>query len=1040
MKNLNKFGAFALTLSVGAIALGTAPYTGPVLKASTTPTQIIIEDFATTYSGYEDIVIPYGKISTDVWVCPDVYATNGIEIADIVADDNFFTFPALYSSYRVEYAIGDSVKTFVINVELTEPNVFFADNVERFLPSKSIKNTSILIPYPSVTDTNGETIKNSLGEDLTDIELANSFTITVTAPNGEILTDSTTNEEGRFYTTETVYQTQDETTVYFKAFEPKMIGTYTVKYSFKANSTSAKELTQTIEISNTFETDRDITFTLDTTMPTAVLGVTSQLPTVTVKDTTNNLGDIEAFVSVTAKHINTNGTLGEAINITDFEFTPTESGNYIISYTVTDFFGNVAPVANYQIRSVTDSQNPANFMLVNAVTAYDVATATSDTLIDAGYLLKSKVATNEEMIIPAVFVTDNITSLDNLTITRTVKAKYSSGTATTIEGDFNQNSTHTFTSAGTYVLTYSATDENDNQATKTYEIIVRDSYTDVKAPTVTFATTLPSYVRVGDVVSFATPSAIDYIEEGSTSIGDTRLNSKVYYFKGDTLPLNVDGITINYDELTEISKDEDSTTTMSFTVPASFAGGDILSIVVISTDDYGNYEPYIVFTDVVNDNSAPQFEIFAEWLELEYFQNATIIIPDAIIIDNDNSIVSVNIEVYNKYGNKVTVRNMEQVAGTNDLTISNASFVASESGQYDIIITVRDYGNNVTSAYKSLTVTQTTEPVINLSTTSMTAELGDVIDLDIYSVYSEGVLISNPDVEITLQCIEGSGSLTGLNTFEASTVGRFNIIFTYTEGSFVVSKTLNVVYDDTTAPVLSFDNGEPVSQVRNASTTADPVTITLPRFTATDNSGDLCTLSVEVTLTTSSGTEDITVTDYQFVPLEEGVYTVVYKAVDSKNNEATATYTITVGDQEGPVIDLGDNSINLPSTMKLNETLVIDKTIIEVSDNYDTDLTVNNIVVTLRNSSGTPISNNSRNGYSFLLGEVGSYTLTYRLTDSKDNTTTITQTITVSADEVEETEQSDIGMVLAILLSLMVLAGVIVYFFKPEKNNKPIKK
>ena len=94
----------------------------------------------------------------------------------------------------------------------------------------------------------------------------------------------------------------------------------------------------------------------------------------------------------------------------------------------------------------------------------------------------------------------------------------------------------------------------------------------------------------------------------------------------------------------------------------------------------------------------------------------------------------------------------------------------------------------------------------------------------------------------------------------------------------------------------------------------------------------------------------------------------------------------------------------------------------------------------MKDAEGNEIKSTSTDGYSYKLDKAGTYTLTIKATDSSNHTTTIDKTITVSEKEVEPEAPNTAGTVIAILASLLILAFVIIYFFKPEKGAISNKK
>ena len=83
--------------------------------------------------------------------------------------------------------------------------------------------------------------------------------------------------------------------------------------------------------------------------------------------------------------------------------------------------------------------------------------------------------------------------------------------------------------------------------------------------------------------------------------------------------------------------------------------------------------------------------------------------------------------------------------------------------------------------------------------------------------------------------------------------------------------------------------------------------------------------------------EEIAYANNAFTPSEDGTYTITYTATDIYGNATEKSFTITVGDKTGPVIDLGDESINAPSSIKKGGTLTLDVSKINIYDEYENE-------------------------------------------------------------------------------------------------------
>lgn len=1023
MKKITKIATLALSLGVSAVACLYNPVTISGVQADSTHRVITIEEFETEFSGYEEVTLPYGKSGSDN-VVPKVYTQNDVEVQDTNAQDEVFTFAPEYSVYKVVYSIGDISKTFMINVELAEPELTLEDNASVILPSTSVTNRQVVIPYPTVLDDNGDKLLNAVGEAYSDYEIASHTTIKVIAPNNTELT-SVDGDAGSMVDTTDVYASAGENKVYYKAFTPKMLGEYTVKYSFAISNTTTGELSKTVNISKTFNTEREITYTLNSGMPTAVLGVEATLPKVTVADKTNDISNVEAKVKVSVKYIKEDGSYSTPEVVNGYKFTPKVASDYIVTYEVEDYFGNKAATTSYVIRNVVDSKAPTSLLAVDAYTV-DGADTTSDEFkaarVSVSYKIPSKIATGTTVTFPAIYAEDNVTSLADMTFSRTIKPKYSSTVTKTFESAYNQTEDYKFETAGTYVVTYSATDAAGKTTSTNFEISVKDAYGDTVAPVITFNANLPKFVEVGGELTFKKPTAKDYNDADKQVVGDARLNVRTYYFVGDSVPMS--GEVVDYTKLTEI---EGTSANLTFTVPNVATNGSKLGIYCEVKDSSGNTASEVKYVTVLNDQTVPTVDSVGA-LNATYNQYDAITIPTIVFNDQDSDTInSVVVEVYNRFGNKVAVNGMSSELEGTKLTISGATFTATQSGEYNYVVTATDLGGNTVIVCDTINVTKVSVPVLKISKETATISLGETFDLDIYKVYDEGVVDDTVEVDVD---VEGPSHALANLILTPNTVGEY--VVTYSCPAYSISKELVITVTDSEGPVLNFEKGKPTLKVSAVGE------VTLPEFTASDNSGENVTLEVTVKYNSEEvAVEKLTSGGYKFNAESTGTYTVVYKATDVNNNETTQSFSVVVGDKNGPVVDYGDISINRPATKKLNDTLTLDLSKISINDNYDGEIAIDKLSITLRDPDGNKVTGTN---YSYELTKTGTYTLTYKVKDAAGNYTTESYDIEVKADEIEETNvDNNVGMVIAIIASLAVLAGVIVYFFKPEKSIVSVK-
>jgi len=312
-------------------------------------------------------------------------------------------------------------------------------------------------------------------------------------------------------------------------------------------------------------------------------------------------------------------------------------------------------------------------------------------------------------------------------------------------------------------------------------------------------------------------------------------------------------------------------------------------------------------------------------------------IPPIITI---NGTSSVTVELGTAYSDAGATANDAFHGAT---TVSSSGSVDTNAvGTYTITYTATDLDGNTSTASRTVSVVDTTNPVVTVTgSASVTHELGEAYT----------------DAGATATDASGSVSVTSSGTVDTTSVGTYTITYTSTDASGNSgSATRTVTVVDTTAPVVTVTGDNPAT-VELAGTYEDA------GATATDASGD-------VTVVTT-GTVDTT---------KVGAYTITYTSTDASGNAGTETRTVNVVDTTKPVVTVtGSATVTL-----------------ELGDTYTdagataTDASGDVTVVT----SGDSYLDQA--GSEFVdAGTIGSYTITYTSTDASGNAGTATRTVNV---------------------------------------------
>ena len=271
-------------------------------------------------------------------------------------------------------------------------------------------------------------------------------------------------------------------------------------------------------------------------------------------------------------------------------------------------------------------------------------------------------------------------------------------------------------------------------------------------------------------------------------------------------------------------------------------------------------------------------------------------------------------------------------------------------GVYDVVYSATDAAGNTGTAVLTVTVDDTTAPVVTLD--------GGVSAL----AGACGVALALPGATASDTC-DGPRAVSvsdydGLNP-AAPAVGVYDVVYAAADGSGNTgTAVLTVTVDDTTAPVVTLDGG--VSTLSGACGAA----LALPGATA----ADAC-----------DGAPAASVSDYDGLnPAAPavGVYDVVYAATDAAGNTGTAILTVTVDDTAAPVVTLDGGVSTLAGACGVALTLP-DASVADACDGV------------------FAASVSDYDGLNPAAPAVGVYGVVYSATDAAGNTGTAILTVTV---------------------------------------------
>ncbi|MBE7075583.1 MAG: hypothetical protein E7375_00745 [Clostridiales bacterium] len=169
----------------------------------------------------------------------------------------------------------------------------------------------------------------------------------------------------------------------------------------------------------------------------------------------------------------------------------------------------------------------------------------------------------------------------------------------------------------------------------------------------------------------------------------------------------------------------------------------------------------------------------------------------------------------------------------------------------------------------------------------------------------------------------------------------------------------------------------------------------------------------------------------------DGTYTLTYYIWDKAGNEESKAYTFAVGDNVAPTVSFKDGFV--ATSYEVGTSITIDPTKINKSDASGCE----DPIITLYNKSAEANVELTKEGelYKVALDEVGSYTLTVEVKDKNGNTTKETFDFEVTAKSKDATMTYKVVGTVLIVLSVVILAGVVIYFIVSKvKLDKELKK
>ncbi|MBC1358004.1 immunoglobulin-like domain-containing protein [Listeria booriae] len=328
----------------------------------------------------------------------------------------------------------------------------------------------------------------------------------------------------------------------------------------------------------------------------------------------------------------------------------------------------------------------------------------------------------------------------------------------------------------------------------------------------------------------------------------------------------------------------------------------------------------------------------------------------ALAIPGDSPVITASDKTVKKGGSfdpmvGVTASDTEDGDVTGNIMVTANDVNVNQEGTYHVTYSVTDSDDNTTTKTITVTVTSNDAPVITAA--DKTVKKGASFDP------MAGVTASDTeDGNVTDKV-----SVTA-NDVDTSAVGTYHVTYSVTDSDGnTTTKTITVTVTSNDAPVITASD-----KTFKKGGSFDP----MAGVTASDTEDGNLTSSVRVTA------NDV---DTSAV----GTYHVTYSVTDSDGNTTTKTITVTVTSNDAPVIVASDQTIKKGKAFDVMAG-------VSASDLEDGDVTAG-ITVTAND-----VDTNT----------VGTYHVTYSVTDSDGNTTTKTITVTITSNDAPTFTTSDV--------------------------------
>jgi hypothetical protein len=530
---------------------------------------------------------------------------------------------------------------------------------------------------------------------------------------------------------------------------------------------------------------------------------------------------------------------------------------------------------------------------------------------------------------------------------------------------------------GSTVNTFTATDAAGNVATASFTVIV----TDDQKPVITAPTTISvnnDATKCGAGISIAAPASTDNCGVAST-VGvrsDALALSAAYPVGTTTITWTVTDIHNNIQTATQTIVVTDNEkpvittpTNISVNNDAANCGASVTIAAPASTDNCGVAATVGVRSDALALSAAyPVGTTTITWTVTDIHGNTQTATQTIVVTDTEKPVITAptNISVNNDAANCGASVTITAPASTDNCGVASTVGVRSDAlaltaaypvGTTTITWTVTDIHGNTQTATQTIVVTDNQKPtIVAASNQSQTADAGDC---------GANVTVAAPATNDNCSVQSVTNSYNGT----ANASGHYPV------GTTTITWTVTDIHGNTqttTQTVTVSDNEKPTITVSNKTQTADANDCGANITVAAPATHDNC--AVQSVTNSFNGTSNAS----GHYPV--GTTNVVWTVTDIHGNTQTTTQTITVTDDQKPVI------INLPANKTVNAITLNCATLVTwAKPTASDDCGIASIV---SSDDFFEVA-----GYTLL--PVGVNVITYTVTDIHGNVTTASFNITV---------------------------------------------